>query len=432
MVEKKMTEDCNNDSDERGKAQMGASAAVSISLEERAARWAIWRVRGVGFVRLFALVNATDGNIRGLFGQNKPEQESMLDAARVRGKIRPRLLKQLQSACPSDAYSREVDALGADGQLLMIGDAGYPRELLDLRLPPVFVYLRGSFDAVVFRDTVAVVGSRAVQYSQAELARRIAGDLARAGVATVSGGALGVDAAAHQGCLDAGAPSVAVLAGGVERPTPRRNAAIFERIVAHGALLSEYPLGVKPRAYHFQRRNELIAALGRATVVVRAGIKSGTMLTARAAAELGRPICAVPGAPDEALAAGCNQLLVEGAACVRDAQDILSRVFDMPRVGAQLSLDSAGKSAPKPTPMRSKPARKPAKPSVDLSALSKDARALFEMLAKLAGKALSDVGRDELKRKIDWPESRLCPAILELELGGAIQKQAGANRYRPA
>lgn len=412
-------------------AEVGVDFST-VSPAERAARWAIWRVAGVGFARFAGLLHTVQDDLRGLFQADDITQRAVLERANFQQKILARLLECLQSVDPEDAYAREVAALGPNGQLLAIGDPRYPRQLLDLRYPPVFLYLRGNLSGLSFDDTVAVVGSRAVQCAQAGLTRRIAGDLAGEGVATVSGGALGVDAAAHLGCLDAGAPTIAVLAGGVDRPSPRRNAAIFERIVNQGALISEYPLGVKPRAYHFQRRNELIAALSRATVVVRAGLTSGTMLTARAAAEIGRPICAVPGDPDEPLAAGCNQLLVEGAACVRDARDILACVFGAAEDGTQLRLDSLRpKRSTRPRP-RPPVARPPARRVVDLTVFSADAQALFKALDALAGKAGADVGRDELKRHIDWAESRLCPAMLELELGGAIHKKAGANRFRPA
>lgn len=412
-----------NESDDNKKFVVDFS---DISTAERAARWGVWRVSGIGFARFLALLDAAEGNLAGLFAQPQREQRALVERANIGEQAQLRVLERLRCTDPEDAYARELDLLGADGQLLAIGEPAYPRELLDLRYPPLFLYVRGS---LARGSQVALVGSRRVQYAQAALAQQIAGDLARAGVMTVSGGALGVDAAAHLGCLEAGAASIAVLAGGVERPTPRRNAALFERMVEHGALISEYPLGVVPRPYHFQRRNELIAALSQATVVIRAGLQSGTMLTARAAAELGRPICAVPGAPDEPLAAGCNQLLVDGAACVRDARDILKRVFERPEDASQLSLDLRASAAIR-RPAR---ARQPSAPkTVELGAFSKDARALFEALRMLAGPAGADVGRDELKRKMGWSESRLCPAMLELELGGAMQKKAGANRYRPA
>jgi|GEM_PF-310416 len=415
-----------NENDDRKKIVANFS---DISAAERAARWGIWRVSGIGFARFFDLLNAVEGNLAGLFTQAEGTRRATIERVNIGEKAQLRVLERLRCNDPEDAYARELGMLGARGQLLAIGDPAYPEELLDLRYPPVFLYLRGSLAKGALDASVALVGSRRVQCSHAALAQQVAGDLARAGVMTVSGGALGVDTAAHQGCLDAGAPSIAVLAGGVERPTPRRNAALFERIVEHGALISEYPLGVVPRPYHFQRRNELIAALSRATVVIRAGVESGTMLTARAAAELGRPICAVPGAPDEPLAAGCNQLLVEGAACVRDARDILNHVFERPKDAPQLSLDLRGRAAPRKARRQRQPV---ARKAVDLSAFSEDARALFEALRILAGPAAQDVGRDELKRQIDWSESRLCPAMLELELGGAMQKKAGANRFRPA
>lgn len=396
---------------------------------ERAARWCLWRVHGVGYRGMMRLVAQCEGDLASLFRCSGRAQRDALAAIGAREPVAARILEVLQRQNPLAEHQYELSMLPHGAQILALGDAGYPQALYDLAAPPVFLYVRGDVGSLGAPRRVAVVGSRQARVDGITLAHRMGSDLGGAEVVVVSGGALGIDAAAHAGCLEAGAPTVAVLAAGVDRPTPRRNERLFERIHVQGALISEYPLGVKPRSYHFHRRNELIAALGHATVVVRAGLSSGTLITARAAAQLGRALCAVPGAPDDALAAGCNQLLVDGAWCVRDARDVLARVYVCPEPQAQLNL-LAPPRAPR-QPVRAPVARAERRaPAID--ALSEDARAIYSLLTTLSTPAACEVARDDLKRQSDWPESRISPALLELELSGVIEKVAGANAFRPA
>lgn len=316
-----------------------------------------------------------------------------------------------------------------DHHIITRGEPGYPARLLDLDDPPDDLYVRGSLQELESMKTVAIVGSRKATVRGVRLARQIACDLARCGIMVISGGALGVDAAAHRGCLDGQSPTVSVLAGGVDKPTPVRNASVFEAILGRGALISEYPPGTRPRRYHFHRRNDLIAALGDVTLVVRAGLKSGTMITARAARTLGRPLCAIPGALDDPLTEGCHQLLVDGAQCVRSATDVVEYALTSGATDAQLSL-----------PVDPKPSRQPGSHShndadvrtFDTSGLSDDACALFEALHELGEPGRIGVARDRLQRELQWTPGRLNPAILELELNGAVSKRAGAGVFVPS
>lgn len=304
-----------------------------------------------------------------------------------------------------------------------MGDSKYPSRLLDLNRPPERLYVRGTLHGLENRRTVSIVGSRKATVRGVRLARRIARELGEAGVVVVSGGALGIDNAAHCGCLDANFPTISVLAGGVDRPTPRRHANDFAAIASTGALLSEYPSGTRPRKYYYHRRNDLIAALGDATLVVRAMCDSGTMITARAARNLGRPLCALPGALDDPLAEGCHELLVTGAQCVRGANDILEHVLGIPSAEGQLSLP--------PQRAVSSPRRERAQePSTALLVdLSDDGTAVVEAMRELAGNGRAAVTVDQLSRRLDWSISRLNGAILEVELAGAITKQPGANAF---
>ncbi len=413
---------------------------------ERAARYSAWRVPGIGYRRMARLVDETGGDIAGLFAAGAAASREVLARVQLSEKAHARLEAKLAAADPAAEFAQELDRLPADTRIYHLAEPGYPRRLLDLRDPPVFVFVRGKLDFLDHLSTVAIVGSRKATVHDTRLARTVARELGEAGVSIISGGALGIDVAAHRGCLDTQMPTVAVLAGGVDRPSPKRNVEVLEAAVSCGALLSEYPCGTEPRHFHFQRRNSLIAALGDATVVVRAGENSGTLITARAAAEIGRPLCAFPGPLGEPLAAGCHKLLVEGAQCVRGAADILEYVLgrlparslvereDMPRGDTprgdkpqsalgQKSLFGADRAAGSPS------ADSPAGPAIEVD-VSGDARRALEELRGLAeASGTRCVHVDELKRSLDMEARRVDALLLELELCGAISKKPGANAF---
>jgi DNA processing protein len=395
---------------------------------EKAARWTLWGVRGIAYRRMARLVDETGGDIASLYGQDDAWLEDVLAGCGISRQVRRRARAKLAEADPQQAYAGELERLPAHTKLLHLGEPGYPPRLVDLEDPPVFLYVRGELGATAGARTVAIVGSRKTSVRGCRLARSVARQLAEAGVVVVSGGALGVDASAHRGCLEADQPTAVVLAGGVERPTPRKNFDVFEAATEQGALVSEYPIGAKPRRYHFQRRNSLIAALGDATLVVRAGQKSGTMITARAAARLGRPLGAIPGPLDEPLTAGCHQLLVEGAQCVRGADDVLEHLL-----GAAARTDSPQEElfvAPAPAASHSPaPAAAPAAKAEPVD-VSDDARRLLEEMGELAAKRDGRVVHaDDLKRSPNRGGARVDALLLELELTGAITKRPGANAY---
>jgi DNA processing protein len=205
-------------------------------------------------------------------------------------------------------------------------DAGYPRRLRELYDPPPVLYIRGILESAEDPAGVAIVGSRAATPQGKALARRMARDLAGAGATVVSGLARGIDAAAHQGALDASGRTVAVLGSGLDRLYPPENEALAAAIVEKGALVSEFPLGTVPYPGHFPRRNRIIAGWSEAVVVVEAAAKSGALVTARVALEEGREVLAVPGHPSQPTSAGCNQLIKDGAALVRDAVDVAREI----------------------------------------------------------------------------------------------------------
>src|SRR5512142_2573562 len=205
------------------------------------------------------------------------------------------------------------------------GDGPYPAALARVADRPSELRLVGSLGAP--RGRVAIVGARLTDEYGADLAHELAAGLARAGVSVVSGGARGVDAAAHEGALSAGGHTVAVLGTGVDVPYPAEHRDLFERIVAAGgALLSEQPDGTRGFPQNFPARNRIISALSEAVVVVRAGEKSGALVTAAWARSQGVPVLAVPGDVRDPLSAGTLRLLREGARVAASARDVLAAI----------------------------------------------------------------------------------------------------------
>ncbi len=209
-------------------------------------------------------------------------------------------------------------------------DPGYPPKLGELADGPAVIYGAGTqprLGELVAEPAVAIVGARRASAYGLEVARELARGLSAARVTVVSGMALGIDAAAHRGALDVGANTIAVLACGVERAYPRTHRALYERIVQTGVVLGELPPRTAPRRWTFPARNRIMAGLAEATVVVEAAERSGSLITARFAEDLGREVAAVPGRVTSRMAAGSNRLLYDGAHVIRGAADILDVLF---------------------------------------------------------------------------------------------------------
>lgn len=209
-------------------------------------------------------------------------------------------------------------------RVLARGTAGWPPALEHLDQPPQRLWLVGP--APLGGPSVAVVGSRRPTLAGVDIARQLGAELARAGVTVVSGMARGIDGAAHRGCLDAHGTTVAVLGCGVDVCYPPRHRRLHGEIAATGLIVSEEPPGTEPLPWQFPKRNRIIAALVVAAVVVEAGERSGALSTARHAADLGREVFAVPGSIRNPVAAGCNQLIRDGATPLLRVEDLLDGV----------------------------------------------------------------------------------------------------------
>jgi len=208
---------------------------------------------------------------------------------------------------------------------IRLGSPRFPTLLAEISNPPAVLWVRGDL-SICERTVVAVVGARAASREGRAAAEAIAGDLARAGVVVASGLARGIDAAAHTGALDAGGTTIAVLGTGIDYVYPEENEALFGRIAAAGLMVTEFPPGTLPYPGNFPRRNRIISGLSRAVLVVEAAEKSGSLITARLAAEQGRDVMAMPGLTAGGRNRGAHALLKDGAKLVESAVDILQEL----------------------------------------------------------------------------------------------------------
>ncbi len=213
-----------------------------------------------------------------------------------------------------DQYDRGWTVLHPD-------DSGWP--FADEPEPPLLVFCAGDVDLLAFGPSVAIVGTRRCTSVGRNVAYRMGLELAEAGVAVVSGLALGIDAAAHKGVLDGGGVAVGVVGTGLDVVYPRRNQLLWDAVIDNGLLISEYPAGMGPARWRFPARNRLIASLADATVIVESHGRGGSLLTAEESAERGKPVLAVPGSVLSPAADGTNGLIVDGALPTRDASDVL-------------------------------------------------------------------------------------------------------------
>lgn len=201
------------------------------------------------------------------------------------------------------------------------GHADYPPLLREIHAAPPLLYLRGQRE-ILTQPQLAIVGSRNASRAGLDHARQFARALAERGFVITSGLALGVDGAAHRGALDAGGRTLAVLGTGVDVAYPAAHQTLVQDLLPQGALISEYPPGLPPRAGHFPRRNRIISGMSRGTLVVEASLRSGSLITARLALEQGREVFAIPGSIHNPLSRGCHQLIRQGASLVESVADI--------------------------------------------------------------------------------------------------------------
>jgi DNA processing protein len=272
------------------------------------------------------------------------------------------------------------------------GRPGYPPLLAELHDPPARLYMRGGPAEILARPSVAIVGARSCSPYGAQVARELARELAGAGVVVVSGLARGVDGEAHRGALAAGGLTVAVLGCGIDRDYPRAHADLARRVSENGLVVSEYPPGIEPSPWRFPARNRIVAGLAGATVVVEARSRSGALITADFALELGRDVFAVPGEITSGLSEGTNDLIRQGAIPLLAAEDVFEAMGIEPQ------------------------------PPAPPASISPEADAVWGVLQDGA------LTLDEISRTTGVGAAEVAVALTELELAGLAAQADG--RYR--
>ncbi len=378
--------------------------------DERAARITLWSVRGFGSMTAALALALSEGRVT-RFWSDPSLPLALLEASQSVVALR-RGLPEVLREDPHDVVASQRDRLPAESRIIHLGDPGYPEGLAVMADPPWVLYVSGRFSEGGGRR-VAIVGSRRAPTASEVASARLSRGLAEAGAQVASGGALGLDAVALRAAVDAGSKTIAVLPCGLGALSPRANLRLFGGIVASGgALISELPPTVTPRAFAYRRRNRILVGVSDAVVVARASLKSGTMIMARAALELGVPLGVMPPTYLDVDAKGSCTLL-------RDA-----------RVGWVLGVEDAlglcdAEARPEPTieaviPAITRTVRTPTPPDD----VSEDALVVFGCLGR------EWEAQDELGRGLGWPPGRVASALTELELSGAAVKAPGASRWR--
>jgi DNA processing protein len=302
---------------------------------------------------------------------------------------------------------------GDDRRVVALGDAAYPAALLDIEDPPLMLYMLGAqvnrAQAAIktIAANLAIVGSRNPTPQGESNARQFAKVFGSAGICVVSGLALGIDGAAHDGAMLGGGETIAVVGTGLDRVYPKKHLALAHRIAQQGMLISEFPLGTPPLTANFPKRNRIISGLSRGTLVVEAALQSGSLITARLASEQGKEVFAIPGSIHSPQSRGCHALIKQGAKLVELAQDVLE----------ELNLPAAGLTRPGASQPEAGADSETAQPTDDplVAALGFDA-----------------VSLDALQARTGLDTAQLQAQLLELELGGQVARLPGGLFQRLA
>ena len=327
------------------------------------------------------------------FGSAGAALEAIPDLARRGGGRAP-------SIFPEGDARREMDRVDKfGGRYLLLGQGLYPRLLAELDDAPPVLIARGQMN-LLDGLAIAIVGARNSSAAACRFARGLAHDLGREGAVVVSGLARGIDSAAHDGAMESG--TIGVIAGGIDVFYPPENEARQTAMFESGLVLAEMPPGTEPRARHFPYRNRIIAGLSAGTVVVEAAPRSGSLITARLAAEAGREVMAVPGSPLDPRAQGCNQLIRDGATLVQNAADVLEAVRPaLPRLAST------------------------SEPFEAAARLANNNESALSEVEELLGP--SPVPVDEIIRLSGAPSGAVQMALLELDLAGRLDRHAGGK-----
>ena len=357
-----------------------------VAPADRIARLRLIRSDNIGPVTFFQLLAR--------FGSAQAAIDAIPDLAARGGGRAPRLASRSQ-------VEREIEAVEALGaHYLFLGVPPYPPLLAELETAPPALIVKGHV-SLLDKPAVAMVGARNASAAACRFARQLARSLGETGTVLVSGLARGIDSAVHDGSLESG--TIAVVAGGIDIFYPPENEDRQRSIAERGLLIAEQAPGTEPRARHFPYRNRIIAGLAHGVVVVEAAPRSGSLITARCAAEAGREVMAVPGSPLDPRAQGCNQLIRDGATLVQNAEDVLEAI----------------------APGQIRPFRERERPYV-APALDADADERHrDTITGLLN--VTPVPIDEVIRQSDLPAPVVQTVLLELELAGRLERHAGGK-----
>ena len=352
----------------------------------------------IDWLRLIRSDNVGPRTFRSLinhFGSAGAALDHLPDLARRGGAARPARI------CSEDEAAAEIARGRAIGVTLVApGEAGYPPRLAAIDDVPPLLAIRGQTEALT-RPMIGIVGSRNASGVGLKLAQTLARDLSEAGFVVVSGLARGIDQAAHRASLGNG--TVAVLAGGHRRIYPPEHEGLLAELLQSGAAISEMPLDHVPRARDFPRRNRLISGASLGVVVIEAAHRSGSLITARIAAEQGREVFAVPGSPLDPRAAGTNALIKQGAIVVTEAADVIAAVEPILRRPADLPIEETADDDPSPL----------LEPAAD------DRARIIGLLGP------SPLGLDDVIRMAGTSPAIVRTVLLELELAGRLERHGG-------
>ena len=366
------------------------STAGSFATEaaEREARWALGLVPQLGGVALQGLLGA--------FGSAVKAWQATPQALQAVPGISRGMAQAIRRFSRAHAVRQDQERVARAGvRVIVWGDPEYPTRLQQIPSTPPVLYLRGTLE----RDdetAIAIVGARHATAYGEDLAGELAAELARRGLTIVSGLARGIDAAAHHGAAAAGGRTLAVLGSGLDQIYPPEHKGLADEVAAHGALVSEFPLGTPPLRLHFPRRNRIISGLSLGVIVVEAGVGSGALITAHHALEQGREVFAVPGRVHARYSEGCNRLIKAGAKLVETWEDVLSELLP------QLRRRTPKRAASPPPPT-----------------LAGAEQQVFDILAE------GPLHIDALIVRAGLPGGRVASALVGLEMKGLVRQLSG-------
>ncbi len=370
-----------------------------------------------------------------IFTQSREALGQVLSSAQARTLLEPNA--QLPALIQATLAWLEAAPPGTLRKIVCLADADYPPALLTLPDPPTLLYATGSaaiyeqLAAKKIANDIAIVGSRNATPQGLANARSFAKAFAQSGLHIVSGLALGIDGAAHEGALDAqqdfgsaAGSTIAVVGTGLDRVYPKRHHDLAHRIVQHGLILSEFPIGTPPLSENFPRRNRIIAALTQGTLVVEAAIQSGSLITARQALDLGKDVFAIPGSIHSPQSKGCHHLIKQGAKLVESAQDVLEELSIQPSFDASVAMLSIALRADNIT-ARGQKGLENELPGEAQSDRDSD-NALLQALGH------DPMSLDALIDRTGIPAAQLQVQLLELELLGDVARLPGGLFQRQA